>query len=67
MGAMPAEARLRVCGSAVSALTFETNALSPSSIIYALYGQVKQNTANVGDIVVALYDGGLNNLKKLHD
>ena len=25
----------------------------------------KQNTANVGDIVVALYDGGLNNLKKL--
>ena len=25
----------------------------------------KQNTANMGDIVVALYDGGLNNLKKL--
>lgn len=25
----------------------------------------KQNTARVGDIVVALYDGGLNNLKKL--
>ncbi len=25
----------------------------------------KQDTANVGDIVVALYDGGLNNLKKL--
>ena len=25
----------------------------------------KQNTAKVGDIVVALYDGGLNNLKKL--
>ena len=25
----------------------------------------KQNTANVGDIVVALYDGGLNNLKRL--
>ena len=25
----------------------------------------KQNTANIGDIVVALYDGGLNNLKKL--
>ena len=25
----------------------------------------KQNTANVGDIVVALYDDGLNNLKKL--
>jgi len=25
----------------------------------------KQNTAEIGDIVVALYDGGLNNLKKL--
>jgi len=25
----------------------------------------KQNTARVGDLVVALYDGGLNNLKKL--
>ena len=25
----------------------------------------KQNTAKVGDLVVALYDGGLNNLKKL--
>jgi len=25
----------------------------------------KQNTANVGEIVVALYDGGLSNLKKL--
>ena len=25
----------------------------------------KQNTARVGDIVVSLYDGGLNNLKKL--